>query len=434
MALLLPGLEGRRNSEPMLQLSGKDMADWDTQRRQRAETDLTDMQKTVMLPNLLTGIVSNSPCRDHKEDDKLSRDDFKVLELLGSGAYGEVKLVESIRDGELYAMKAVEKADIRERRFVGDSKAVERAQAERDIGVAARNWKCPFIVELIAAFQTPEKLYFVYEFCPGGELLGLLNRQPGGRFPEPAARFYLAEVSLALAYLHDNNYLHRDIKLENILIGADCHVRLADFGCAKCCLPKSGTKSIVEVASPLIFMPPEYRRGELYGKSLDCWQLGVAAFAMFAGAYPEVGDNFPGSLPADNSAEATSLCRALLHEDQEARLGHPHGASLVASHEFFAGLDWDSLRAKELSPPFEAGSAENDEWQQGIGVRGTLRGAGSSDILRLRGFFFDAEQPGRRTAYTSLASCGEEPSEDEDDDDDEEEEAQVHEDIAMKAD
>jgi len=318
------------------------------------------------------------------------REDFKALELIGKGGYGEVKLVEYLGDGKLYAMKIIDKQDIRERRHLGDTKAAESPMVERDIGIAARDWNCPFIVELYATFQSPEKLYYVYEICVGGELLELVKAQPEGHLTENATRFYSAEIAFALAFLHTNNVIHRDVKLENVLLASDGHVKLADFGSGSTDLPETGTQSLFGSTSPLIFMPPEYRRGELYGKDLDCFQLGVATFAMIWGDYP-ASDNMQ-ELPLTGTSEAlNNLVRALLSPQRESRLGFPGGAELVKRHKFYEFLDWETVGEKALKPPFICGEASSPVLGQGIEVRDTMDFLGSADVLKLRGFTWTRE-------------------------------------------
>jgi len=318
----------------------------------------------------------------------LQYEDFQVLDLLGHGGFSEVDLVRCHRDGKLYAMKAVQKMALHERRHVGDRSAGKRAQLERDIGVAARQWHCPFIVELCATFQTPEMLYYIYEYCSGGELLTLLQAQPEHRFREGEARFYLAEVTLALEHLHAHSTIHRDVRLENMLLAADGHIKLADMGCAKNYTSCFGTAPSLEVALPPVFMPPEMLRGELYGKDMDCWQLGIAAFAMLSGKYPIEGMDWPGKLPEDVSNSAMSLCSDLLHRERQERLGHPDGACVLRSHLFFENTDWHTMIGKDMQPPFAFdGMDDVDTPCAGI-VRHEEHEPAGRDILFLRNFSF----------------------------------------------
>mmetsp|Transcript_58937 Transcript_58937/g.156894 ORF Transcript_58937/g.156894 Transcript_58937/m.156894 type:complete len:373 (-) Transcript_58937:240-1358(-) len=321
----------------------------------------------------------------------VERDDFEVLELLGTGGYSEVKLVHCKRDGGRYAMKAVEKAMLRERRHVGDDRAAERAKVERDLGVAARQWDCRFICELFAAFQTKSKLYYVFEYCPGGELLDLLSAQPESRFQEPMAQFYTVELTLALTHLHDHDCIHRDVRLENVLIALDGHVKLTDFNYAKSGLTQGVTGSFMASDSPLVFMPPECRRGDVHGKEVDCWQLGVAVFAMMMGSFPDIGQPWPNPMRPDLSAQTCAFCADLLQEDHTQRLGHPNGGSCIQAHAFFLDTKWDEFVAGTATPPYRPRCKDSPDNQHGPRPRRTMC-SGVSDVLSLDDFSFNAER------------------------------------------
>lgn len=322
----------------------------------------------------------------------MTREDFEVLELLGVGGFGEVKLVRCKRDNELYAMKVVEKMKLHERAKLKDLHAADRALAERDIGVEARAWQCPFIISLHATFQTNEKLYYILEHCPGGDLFNLMDSQPKQRFQEVAARFYLAEVAVALQHLHIHDTIHRDVKPENVLLDADGHVRLADFGCAKQCAKGTarGKNSMHEASMTSVLMPPEFLRGDPCGKELDCWQFGVMAFALLSGSWPRRGDSWPGPLPRETSEDAGALCRALLQEDPEERLGFPEGAGNIVKHSFFTCVDWDAVRNKAIKPPFKV-------QLPGLPARDTMKGSAIRDLLKLRNFSFIRKSIFRRS-------------------------------------
>mmetsp|Transcript_11605 Transcript_11605/g.25355 ORF Transcript_11605/g.25355 Transcript_11605/m.25355 type:complete len:402 (-) Transcript_11605:99-1304(-) len=341
----------------------------------------------------------------------LQREDFEVLKLLGRGGFAEVKLVRCLRDNQLYAMKAVEKAMLDERRHVGDSRAWERAKAERDIGADACGQRFPFIVQLFAAFQSPQKLYYVFEHCPGGELLGVLVGQPKQRFGEPSAMFYSAEITLALEHLHARDIVHRDVRLENMLLTSDGHVKLADFGCAKAGVssPFARLSCTLQIGSKTsVFFPPEYLQSEAYGKDLDCWQLGVAAFLMLSGGWPSEGRAWPGGLPAGSSEAAADLCRSLLARERSQRLGFPLGASALRGHAFFAGLSWSALEARDVPTP-EVGRSSGRSSSSGSGdlFRPTVHGA--SNLAVIRGFTFTCSTLLRRSIQAKrllgLSSC-----------------------------
>ncbi|CAE8725234.1 unnamed protein product, partial [Polarella glacialis] len=323
----------------------------------------------------------------------VSREDFEVLRVLGEGGFAQVKLVKYQGDGKLYAMKAVEKAVLIDRRYAGDSHAEERAQVERDIGVAAQEWKCPFIVMLFAAFQTDEKLYYILEYCEGGELFRHLKAQPHECFAEETASFYAAEICLALRHLHQNDTIHRDVRLENVLLCNDGHIKLADFGIAKMQVSPTGQRPShmfsFEDEEAMVHYPPEFYRGESYGKDLDCWQLGVATFVMLSGRLPsgQATGVWPGELPGEASEAASDFCGALLQEEQLQRLGHPEGAEQLLTHSFFERINWKALEQKDITPPDRRSSQVTAQGSLPM-ERHPTQGWKVSNMLKLRGFSF----------------------------------------------
>ena len=153
---------------------------------------------------------------------KLTVNDFTTLKVIGKGSYGTVLLVEKKDDKKIYAMKILKKKAMIKRNQVNHIKAERKIMELIDH---------PFIVKLRYAFQTPQKLYFIMDYCPGGELF--FHIQKVERFNEDAAKFYAAQIALALDHLHKNNIIYRDLKPENILINSDNHIKLADFGLGK---------------------------------------------------------------------------------------------------------------------------------------------------------------------------------------------------------
>ncbi|GAB4848078.1 hypothetical protein Ancab_002740 [Ancistrocladus abbreviatus] len=152
---------------------------------------------------------------------------FRVLKLLGRGDIGSVYLSELIGTRTYFAMKVMDKAALRSR------KKLPRAQTEREI---LQSLDHPFLPTLYTHFENEKSSYLVMEFCPGGDLHGLSQRQPGKCFPEHAARFYVAEVLLALEYLHMLGIIYRDLKPENVLVREDGHIMLSDFDLSLRCV------------------------------------------------------------------------------------------------------------------------------------------------------------------------------------------------------
>lgn len=290
---------------------------------------------------------------------RLQRDDFEILKVIGRGAFSEVAVVKMKQTGQVYAMKIMNKWDMLKR---GE---VSCFREERDVLVNGdRRW----ITQLHFAFQDENYLYLVMEYYVGGDLLTLLSKF-GERIPAEMARFYLAEIVMAIDSVHQLGYVHRDIKPDNILLDRCGHIRLADFGsCLK--LRADGTvRSLVAVGTP-DYLSPEILQAVgggpgtgSYGPECDWWALGVFAYEMFYGQTPFYADstaetygkivhyNEHLSLPLADAGvpeEARDLIQRLLCPP-ETRLGQ-NGAGDFQKHPFFFGLDWDGLR--DSVPPF----------------------------------------------------------------------------------
>ncbi|XP_048646640.1 myotonin-protein kinase isoform X6 [Marmota marmota marmota] len=290
---------------------------------------------------------------------QLQRDDFEILKVIGRGAFSEVAVVKMKQTGQVYAMKIMNKWDMLKR---GE---VSCFREERDVlANGDRRW----ITQLHFAFQDENYLYLVMEYYVGGDLLTLLSKF-GERIPAEMARFYLAEIVMAIDSVHQLGYVHRDIKPDNILLDRCGHIRLADFGsCLK--LRADGTvRSLVAVGTP-DYLSPEILQAVgggpgtgSYGPECDWWALGVFAYEMFYGQTPFYADSTAEtygkivhykehlSLPlADTGVpeEARDLIQGLLCP-AEIRLGRG-GADDFRKHPFFFGLDWEGLR--DSLPPF----------------------------------------------------------------------------------
>ncbi|XP_074075358.1 myotonin-protein kinase isoform X6 [Macrotis lagotis] len=290
---------------------------------------------------------------------QLRRDDFEILKVIGRGAFSEVAVVKLRRTGQVFAMKIMNKWDILKR---GE---VSCFREERDVLV---NGDPRWVTQLHFAFQDENYLYLVMEYYVGGDLLTLLSKF-GERIPEEMARFYLAEMVLAIDSVHRLGYVHRDIKPDNILLDRCGHIRLADFGsCLK--LREDGT-----VCSSVAVGTPDYLSPEIlqsvgdgtgacsYGPECDWWALGVFAYEMFFGQTPFYAESTAETygkivhykehltLPMSDAGvpkEAQELILQLLCP-REVRLGRS-GAGDFRDHPFFQGLDWEGIR--DSSPPF----------------------------------------------------------------------------------
>ncbi|GAA5797059.1 serine/threonine protein kinase Psk1 [Helicostylum pulchrum] len=319
-----------------------------------SEVDTTEPRKIPMdaklyeVPleeNFISSSISTAPSAPRK----VSLDDFEILKLLGRGAYGKVMLCRHIESGILYAMKVLKKASL----FV-HSKNAEHTKAERQILEEVGH---PFIVHLYYAFQTNDRLYLILEYATGGELFTHMATEH--MFTEDVARFYLAELLLALEHLHGLGIVYRDLKPENCLLDGEGHVLLTDFGLSKVSLEGSRTNTVCGTAE---YMAPEILMELNYDKSVDFWTFGILMFEMLTGCTPFRCGNKKKTLdailkkklqiPYYISADAKDLLIRLLRKNPNVRLGSGEdGLEKIKSHRFFKKVDWDELKTRTVTPP-----------------------------------------------------------------------------------
>lgn len=275
---------------------------------------------------------------------RTNKSDFKFLEVLGKGSFGEVTLVLHVPTGIEYAMK---KAYI-ESDTLFKHHLEERAIFERVSGH-------PFVVNLLYAFHEERTLYYVQQYCSGGDLYGVLKRK--GAFPEYMVKFYFAEILLALEHLHRNKIIHRDIKPENILLDGDGHALLTDFGLSKLLLERGRAHSLC--GTELYYAPELYQRSEQgYDFTVDFWQLGCTIFELLTEKPPFLGRNKQERIekilnvnpvfPETMSPDCVSLLQFLLEKSPSRR---PSKVENIKSHPFFSGIDWNKLYKREVNIP-----------------------------------------------------------------------------------
>jgi len=277
-----------------------------------------------------------------------------ALRVLGRGSFGRVVLVQKRQgqgSGSLYAMKILRKSHLVRRR------QIERTKTERKVLSVLDH---PFIMKMYYAFQTPEKLFLVLDYCPGGELFFHLSRYR--RFQEPVARFYAAELLLAIGHLHKNGIIYRDLKPENVLLDAYGHVKLGDFGLAKDGIrhPTQGAKSTCGTPE---YMAPEVLNQGGHGFCVDYWGLGMILYEMMTGLPPWYTTDrsklfrrlrsapliFPKEIHF--SPHCKACIAGLLEREPRMRLG-AMGLRSAMRHEFFyRRINFEALRAHQIAAP-----------------------------------------------------------------------------------
>lgn len=284
----------------------------------------------------------------------LSVEDFDLLNVVGKGAFGKVMLVRKKVSaggegaGEVYAMKVLKKSVIK------DKGQIEHTKSERAI---LNEIKHPYIVQLRFAFQNEEKLYLVTDYYNGGTLFYHLRK--ANYFSEQRAKFYAAELLSALAHLHQQAIIYRDLKLENILMGHTGHIALTDFGLSKQGVDSSGgAETFCGTAE---YIAPELLKNQKYGPAVDWWSFGILVFEMLQGRTPfydknrklmyyRIVNTLP-CFPSTFSPEACDTIRGLLEVDVVKRLGSQDATDIMAS-PFFQDLDFEKVRKGAYPVPF----------------------------------------------------------------------------------
>nr|QPF70847.1 atypical protein kinase C [Locusta migratoria] len=291
-----------------------------------------------------------------------SLNDFELIRVIGRGSYAKVLMVELKKTRRIYAMKVIKKA------LVTDDEDIDWVQTEKHVFETASNH--PFLVGLHSCFQTPSRLFFVIEFVRGGDLMFHMQRQR--RLPEEHARFYAAEISLALNFLHDKGIIYRDLKLDNVLLDHEGHIKLTDYGmCKEGIRPGDTTSTFCGTPN---YIAPEILRGEDYGFSVDWWALGVLLYEMLAGRSPfdiagasENPDQNTEDylfqvilektirIPRSLSVKAASVLKGFLNKNPADRLGchRETGFMDIANHPFFKSIEWELLEQKQVAPPYK---------------------------------------------------------------------------------
>ncbi|XP_014206824.1 LOW QUALITY PROTEIN: microtubule-associated protein futsch-like [Copidosoma floridanum] len=273
--------------------------------------------------------------------------DFNFLKVLGKGSFGKVLLAELRGTECVYAVKCLKK-DV-----VLEDDDVECTLIERKVLTLAT--RHPYLCHLFCTFQTESHLFFVMEYLNGGDLM--FHIQKSGRFSEARARFYAAEIWSGLIFLHKKGIVYRDLKLDNVLLDFEGHIRIADFGMCKLQIFLDRTADTF-CGTP-DYMAPEIIKGLKYNQAVDWWSFGVLLYEMLTGQSPFSGCdedelfwsicNERPFIPRYLCQSATELLVCLLEKDSGKRIpGHE-----IACHSFFNSIAWDKLERRTLEPPFK---------------------------------------------------------------------------------
>ncbi|KAG7512690.1 RAC-gamma serine serine/threonine-protein kinase [Solea senegalensis] len=335
---------------------------------QRQEEERIQCSPTSNIDNMVEEEMDISTTH-HK---RKTMSDFDYLKLLGKGTFGKVILVREKASGKYYAMKILKKEVIIAKDEVAHTLTESRV---------LKNTRHPFLTSLKYSFQTKDRLCFVMEYVNGGEDKVLVSMRTTGPvyarngatelffhlsrervFSEERTRFYGAEIVSALDYLHSAKIVYRDLKLENLMLDKDGHIKITDFGLCK--------EGITDAATMKTFCgTPEYLAPEVledndYGRAVDWWGLGVVTYEMMCGRLPFYNQDHEKlfelilmediKFPRTLSADAKSLLSGLLIKDPNKRLGGgPEDAKEIMRHSYFSGVDWQDVYDKKLVPPFK---------------------------------------------------------------------------------
>jgi len=292
-----------------------------------------------------------APGGEEKRTGNIKRNQLKKLGLLGCGGFGAVEMVENVKTGEMYALKALSKG------YVVKSGMQSSVMSEKNVQIMCNS---PFVIKLYETYNGEQSLYLLLELALGGELYATYNAKSlYGR--EDCARFYVSGTTFAFEHLHSKKILFRDLKPENLLLNEKGNVKLTDMGLAKVCIGKTYTTC----GTPDYFAP-ELIASKGHTHAVDWWTLGILTFELLGGHPPfESGTpmliyqkvakginkvNFPQKCKGNAEQFIKGLCNSNPSERLPMKKGDTQN---IKSHPWFGGFDWDAMFKMTLSPPYK---------------------------------------------------------------------------------
>nr|XP_055040418.1 protein kinase C, delta b [Misgurnus anguillicaudatus] len=279
---------------------------------------------------------------------RVSISNFVFHKVLGKGSFGKVMLAELKGKGEYFAIKALKKDVV----LMDDD--IECTMVEKR--VLALAWENPFLTHLYCTFQSKEHLFFVMEYLNGGDLM--FHIQDKGRFDLYRATFYSAEIICGLQFLHSKGIVYRDLKLDNVMLDKEGHIKIADFGMCK--ENMLGENRATTFCGTPDYIAPEILLGQKYTFSVDWWSFGVLLFEMLIGQSPFQGDDEDELFesirtdvphyPRWITKESKDLLEKLFEREPTRRLGV---VGNIRGHAFFKTINWAALERREVNPPFK---------------------------------------------------------------------------------
>ncbi|KJE91430.1 protein kinase C II [Capsaspora owczarzaki ATCC 30864] len=352
-SLTVPGATlGGSSTSPQSSSTGMPPVSPTTARAAAAATAPSTTTTTTTTTTTSAVVASAAAAGGANNKSKFGLSDFIFLKVLGKGSFGKVMLAERKGSEDVYAIKVLKKDVILQ------DDDVECTNIEKRVLMSAG--RHPFLCNLHSCFQTQDRIFFVMEYINGGDLMFQIQRAK--KFDEERARFYSAEIVSALLYLHKQGIIYRDLKLDNVLLDADGHIKLADFGMCKEGI--TGTATTGTFCGTPDYIAPEILREQPYGASVDWWALGVLMYEMMVGQPPFEADNeddlFEAILqddvlyPSWLSKDAIYIVKGYLTKTVAKRLGcSPTGEKDIKNNAFFKAIDWAKLEARQIKPPFK---------------------------------------------------------------------------------